>query len=246
MKTLFLLPIALLIACDSGGVEGDTTASGQSYYKDADSDPDGSEREWATPEPQSGGDSMVVTIEADGNGTFSLSDPECSLDGATGAFEGLYEGEADIDSDGFYVASLASADAVFTTPSGCTIPSLTIDVVNEVVVRGELTTTTQNCETYCQAKARSYAESECEGDADEATCRSDAEAAYEGDCTTTCDDPTTHVIVAETSLSTTAIADINSQALTGEGLGEVQADLTFDHMEDDQGDDVDDRTLTGQ
>ncbi len=107
-----------------------------------------------------------------------------------------------------------------------------------LLLRGELSATTQNCESYCAAKARSHAEAECSGEADQASCRAAEEASYEASCETSCTSSTTHVIVAETALSATALADLNASALTGAAIGEVQADLTFDRIEDDQGETV--------
>ena len=68
---------------------------------------------------------------------------------------------------------------------------------------------------------------------DEASCRASEEATYEASCTTACSEPTTHAIVAETSLGASALADLD--LLGGTALGTVEADLEFDHLEDSGG-----------
>jgi len=167
----------------------------------------------------------------------ATSEPECQLDQASGAFSGLYEGEAQID-DGVYVATFASSEAAFETPSGCTLPDLAIGTLTRVVLRAELSATTENCEAYCAAKARSEAEAECEGDPDQAACRADFAASYEASCETACS-TSTHRIVARTALGVDTLAALNASSITGTGLGTVQADLTFDHIEDASGSTVD-------
>jgi len=132
-----------------------------------------------------------------------------------------------------YVAAMS--DSAFETPSGCSVPSLSIGLVTDIVARGELSATSQNCDTYCTAKARSVAETECDGEADEATCRATAEASYEASCTTSCTS-TTHVIVAETSVGSSVLGGLVD--LDGSALGTVEADLTFDHVEDADGNTV--------
>ena len=36
-------------------------------------------------------------------------------------------------------------------PSGCAVTSLQVSAISDVVVRGELSITTENCQTYCAA-----------------------------------------------------------------------------------------------
>lgn len=223
--------VMLLAACVPEEVEGETEATGTAMYRDAGTTSDGTMTRDpdAVPE-QPNADPMRVFVEVEGTGTFDVGDPQCEADELTGAFQGLLEGDAEIDEDGVYFAAMGEGD--FETPSGCTIPSLSIGVVTGVVVRGELAATTQNCDTYCTAKARSVAESECDGNADEAGCRAAAEATYEASCTTSCTS-TTHVIVAETSLGASALGGLD--LLGGSALGTIEADLEFDHVEDSSG-----------
>lgn len=231
-RTTLLIALALFTACngeDDPG-DGETEATGTAAYSDSGEDASG-----APTEPESP-DSFVVQIRAEGTGTFDVSEPQCEADALTGAFSALYEGDATVDNDGIYVASLTVVEA--ETPSGCELPDLDIGVVTDVVIRGEVEATTRNCETYCESKARASAETQCEGDANEAGCRSTQEAAYEASCTTSCTS-STNVIVAETSLTATALSSLDLAALTGAALGEVTADLTFDHVEDSDGDTVD-------
>ncbi len=231
------LTLLLLTACDGQtAADNETEATGTATYDDAEQTSDGSDNEPATPEPQPNSDPMWLSIDVEGSGDFSVSDPECQLDSLGSTFLGQLEGEAELDGNGVYVATLASTESTFTTPSGCTIPSLSIGSVTEVVVRGELTATQENCESYCAASARSEAEAECGSDA---SCRGDVQSAHEASCTTECTSSTTHVIVAETSLGVTALAELNGQALSGSSLGTISADLTFDRIEDGQGNEVD-------
>ena len=225
-RILPLLTAALLVACNGDDADVETEAMGTARYADA-SD---------STEPESSPDGFDITIEAEGTGSFDVSEPQCEADGLTGAFTALYSGEAEVDDDGVYVASLTTVEA--ETPSGCELPDLDIGLVTDVVVRGEVQATTQNCDTYCESKARAYGETECEGDPDEASCRSTAEADFESSCSTACEDEA-QVIVAETSLTAAALSSLDLQSLTGAALGTVTADLTFDRIEDGDGNTVD-------
>lgn len=229
----------LLAACDGDGTaEGESTATGRATYEDAQSGTDGVAQDPQPVEPQPNDDPMTVEVLVEGTGTFEVTEPECELDQATGAFEGLYQGEAEVDEEGLYVATLSETEATFQTPSGCTLPDLSIGAVTDVVVRGELSATQENCETYCAAKARSEAEATCEGDSDEASCRAEEETTYAASCETACTGSTTHVIVAETSLGASALTDLDLAGLGGTALGTVEADLTFDHVETESGEEV--------
>lgn len=202
-------------------------ATGQARCADAATEPDGSPHE-AEPPPE--GSSMHLEVTVEGSGTLPDLDPSCALDGAAGGFAGLYQGEGEVDGDGVYVAALAQGE--FTTPSGaCVLPELEITSFTSVVLRAELENTQQNCETYCDAQARAAAEEECEGDADQASCRADAEATASGSCTTECTGSETRAIVAETELGLDAVAALNAAGLTGTAVGELNVDLTFDHVE---------------
>ena len=182
---------------------------------------------------------MTVTIEVQGTGSFDVSEPQCQVDTVAGSFFGVFEGEGSVDDDGVYVASMAESEATFTTPSGCTLPTLEIGLVTDIVVRGELPITQQNCTSYCDSKGRAYAEQECSVASDEATCRTEAETEYSASCETSCSEPTTSVIVAETSIAATGLANLDPTALAAGVLGTVEADLTFDRLEDGDGNEVD-------
>lgn len=220
-----------LLGCTAQS-EVDTTADGTATYKDSQTDHDGQAKQPDRPEAQS----ISVEIDVEGSGDLSGVDTTC-VDGLGGSFTGLFEGEGHIDGDGAYAAGLASADAEFLTPSGCTIPELQINALSDVVVRATLEATTTSCQHYCSAKARSSAEADCGADASAAQCRSSAEAAYESSCTTSCT-TSGYSIVAETRLSAQALAELNARAITGAAIGEIHAELTFDHVEDANGDEV--------
>lgn len=243
MRFLNTLPLLALIACAGGddtadAKDADTRAAGNTTYRDAETQPDGAGRSPMSPGPQPEDDPMWVEIAFEGTGDLSLSDPSCDLTDL-GGFEGLYMGEATIDEDGAYVASFTEAEAEVMTPSGCEIPELSVELITDVVVRGYLSATQENCDTYCAAYARAEAEEQCAGDSDEVSCRAEAEASYTASCDTTCTGSTTYAIVAETSLGASAISDIALGELSGAALGTISADLTFDHIEDSDGNEVD-------
>lgn len=230
--------MALLIsACGPSGetVEGDTQAEGQTQYKDAQTDDSGATQEPAKPRAQD----MDVEIHMAGTGTLSGLQPECQLEGSGGQFTGLLQGTGQIDANGLYVAGFVTAEGLFTVPSGsCEIPELSIGTLTEVSVRALLENTTENCQTYCESKARSQAEAECQSQVDEASCRASVEASYSSSCQTSCSGSTTRRIVAEASLSAQALATLNAQALGLEGFGTLEADLTFDRIEEANGEEV--------
>ena len=233
---------ALLLAAACAGDEDatiDTTARGQATYRDAATDHDGAPRQPAAPPEQPDGDPMRIQITVEGTAEMPDLDPSCALDGATGSFEGIFAGEASLGEDGAYVAGLASADALFSTGTGCEVPDLEITALSEVVVRGEISATTRNCETYCEAQARAHGEAECGAGADAAACRAEAESELAGSCQTECT-TTAHAIVAETRLSVDAVAALSARGLTGAALGELEVDLQFERMETADGQVIDD------
>lgn len=227
-RTNYLVAALLaMAACTSSDAEIDTNASGQAVYRDATTDHEGQPAAAARPDPQG----LWITIEVTGTASLSDLEPECALDEASGNVTALFAGEAILDDDGLYVAGLASAQATFVSGSGCTLPPVELSTMTDVVVRAELEATTPNCETYCQAEARAEGEAECGAEPSAATCRATAEAGHAAACTSTCTGETTHAIVAETALSAAAIAELNAQAVTGSGVGELEVALVFDHME---------------
>ena len=223
--SFILLAIA---ACTDGGAGGGTTVTGTSTYRDSRTNPDGTQHQAAAPPAQTASASLAV----DGTGTLSGVDARC-LDGATGQFHALYDGQASLAGDGTLSATLAAAGDV-TTPSGCAIPDLVVGAVTGVHVRVELDATTTNCQSYCDASARADAESACETSTDQATCRSQAEASASASCQTACTTQA-HAIVAEASLGAGALGTIDADALHAGALGNVDTSLTFDHMEDADG-----------
>lgn len=229
--TMFSL---LLVACSGGGESGEpaTNVSGQAVYRDAATDHTGAPAEPATPPAQGAKLSIVV----EGSGDLPELDPQCALDPA-GSFEAHYLGTLNLSDDSVYAASLGSAAGEITTPSGCEIPELTVGVITDVRIRAELTANTQNCESYCSAAARADAEQSCGATASAAECRTAAEAETSASCTTTCTTQT-HLIVAEVSLLASLFGDLDAEALQAAALGDLEANLTFDHMEDQAGNEV--------
>lgn len=221
-----LCVICLLGACTSES-ETSSSVSGEAVYRDATTDHSGATQAPSTPPPQG----ARVTITVKGTGQIPRVDPQCALDPA-GAFEANYLGTMDMTDGSAYTAAFASGS--ITTPSGCEIPNLTVGLVTDVVVRGELAINTQNCETFCAANARADAEAECGASASAATCRAQAESQASAQCQTTCTTKA-HAIVAEVSLAATLLGDVDADALRAAALGELRANLTFDHLEDASG-----------
>jgi hypothetical protein len=226
-----LTMVSLFAACGGGGDGGEGTAevAGVATYRDATTTHDGQARDPEAPPAQS----MRVRVVVEGQGTLPEVDPRCALDPA-GQFEARYAGTTSLSNDGIYATALAAGTAELVTPSGCEIPDLIVGFVTDVRVRGELSVTTENCQTYCAAAARAEAEQSCGASANAAACRAEAEASGEASCMTTCTTQT-HVIVAETSLGATAVGQLDVIQLRAAALGQIEADLVFDHLEDERG-----------
>lgn len=235
--TLFaILTIAAAgAACAADDSSTDTTVHGQARYADAETDEQGQTREAARPDTRE----MRIEVVAEGTADLGELDAQCTLDGASGQFRALFQGNAEVGDDGAYVATLASADAVFETAGGCAAPALSITAVGEVLVRASLEADRARCDGYCAAQARSQAEAECGATPSSAACRGEAEADYQATCELSCTDSETVAIVAEARLSADAVARMNADGLTGRGLGELELDLTFDRLHDANGDTVD-------
>jgi hypothetical protein len=223
--TLFFV-LTTVAGCTS---DDDTSASvsGQAVYRDAATEHDGAPRTAATPASQDAQVSIIVK----GTGQIPQLDPKCALDPA-GVFEARYLSTTTMKDGDIYTATVASGE--LQTPSGCAIPELTIGVITDVVVRGELTITTANCQSFCDASARADAEAQCGATSTAATCRAQYEAQASARCQTTCTTEA-RAIVAETSLSATLLGGLDADALRAAALGELTADLTFDHLEDEDG-----------
>lgn len=223
---LRVLCVSILAACGGGGGDStDSSVQGVATYRDASTDATGASRDPAAPPAQS----ATVTVTIRGNGTLTGLDPTC-LDSASGQFDALYAGDAQLDSDGGYISSMGASDAALTTPSGCEIPDLTVGVITDIVVRAELDATTANCDSYCSASARADAEAECSAAPDRATCWSNTEASAKASCQTSCTTQS-HAIVAETTIGAGGLGDLDADALRAAAFGELDADLTFDALE---------------
>lgn len=217
-----------LLACTSDD-GSNTSVTGQAVYRDAATDHNGAQQQPATPPPQS----AMVSIVVKGTGQIPQIDPKCALD-PTGSFEAHYLSTMNMDSGSVYTATVASGSGAIETPSGCAIPNLTVSVITDVVVRSELSINTQNCQTFCDANARADAEAQCGASASAATCRAQAETQLAGQCQTTCTTKA-HSIVAEISLGAAVLGNLDADALRAAALGDLHANLTFDHLEDANG-----------
>jgi hypothetical protein len=221
----------LAFGCTSES-EDTASLSGSATYRDAATDHDGATKPAATPPAQSARVSIVVK----GTGTIPEIDPQCALDPA-GQFEAHYLSTMSVTGDEVYSASVAEGSGQIQTPSGCAIRNLTVGLITDVVVRGELSINTTNCETFCSARARADGEAQCGASASAATCRAQYEAQASAQCQTTCTTKA-HAIVAEVSLAASLLGDLDANALRAAALGELTANLTFDHLEDADGKDL--------
>ena len=226
-------------ACSGGtkstdNTAGDSDASGNAAYRDARTDHDGNAAEPSAPAPQEDSSPMKVELQLSGTGSnLNSVDPTCVLDGVGGSFTGSIVGTGTIDDSGAYTSVLAQQDGTFTTPSGaCVLDEVDIATLTDVTVHAELQNTEPNCSTYCASSARADAEEQCGSDASDASCRADAEASAEASCKTECTGSTTRRIVADAHLSASEVATMNAGALGLTGVGEVTADLTFDHTDE--------------
>ncbi len=230
-STLFVTILAATAACTGGddGSSGDDAVVGAARYGDADTDPSGAPRAPARPPAQE----ATLAVSVEGQAVLTGMAATCA-DGLAGQFEARYAGELAIDDDGAYAGGFGAAVASLQTPSGCAIPALTVQLVTRVTARAELAATTRNCASYCEASARSDAEATCAGQVDQVSCRATAEATARASCTTTCTEQV-HAIVAEVSIGVEGLTAIDAAALRAAALGQLTADLTFDHMIDDAG-----------
>jgi hypothetical protein len=233
IKLTCFVASTLTFGCSSTN-ESETSAelSGTAVYRDSTTDHSGATQPAATPPPQS----ARITVVVKGTGQIPELDPKCALDPA-GQFEAHYLSTMSVSDGNVYSSSFAEGSGQIQTPSGCEIPNLTVGLITDVVVRGELTINTTNCETFCQAEARADAEAQCGTSASSATCRAQYEAQASGQCQTTCTTKA-HAIVAEVSLAASLLGDLDAEALRAAALGELTANLTFDHLEDADGKDL--------
>ncbi len=230
MRTNLTVLASLLfaVACTSSDDAG-AELSGKAVYRDAATDHAGASKAPSAPPPQSAQVSIVVK----GTGQIPQLDPQCALD-PTGQFEAHYLSTLDMSDGNLYAATVASGSGAIQTPSGCAIPDLTVGVITDIVVRGDLAINTTNCDTFCSARARADAEAMCGTSASQASCRAAAETQLSAQCTQTCTTKA-NAIRAEVSLSASLLADLDANALRAAALGELTADLTFDHMVDTDG-----------
>jgi hypothetical protein len=228
----YILASTFVFGCAADESETAASLTGTAMYRDATTDHDGASQPAATPPPQSAQISIVVK----GTGTIPEIDPQCALDPA-GQFEAHYLSTMSVNDGDVYSATVAEGSGQLQTPSGCAIPELTVGVITDVVVRGELAINTTNCETYCAAQARADGEAQCGASATAANCRAQYEAQATAACQTTCTTQA-HAIVAEVSLTASLLGTLDADALRAAALGDLTADLTFDHLEDANGNEL--------
>ena len=225
MQKTSLAMILVLGACTSSG-EGTATSElrGDAAFRDAKTDHAGNPQAPATPS-----DSVKITVVMNGSGQFSADklDPRCALDPA-GQFTATFTSTADTASGSAYLATLGAGKV--TTASGCELPELSSLAILDAKVRAEITATTQSCKSYCEASARADAEAQCGATASAAQCRAQAESTAAASCQTTCTTQS-KVIVAEASLATALFGGIDLNDLKAASFGDLEADLTFDHVE---------------
>lgn len=224
--------ISLVAACTGSGTsttESDTTVDGTAVFRDATTNNDGTPHDAATPPAQGANVRVIVR----GTGQIPDLDPQCARD-PLGSFEAQYTGSATVSDDGAFAAAFGSAAAEILSPSGCTIPDLTVSLITDVVVRAELAVNAPNCNAYCAASARADAEAQCGSTPTSAQCRSSAEAQAEASCEATCTTQA-HLIVGEVSIGASAIGDVDTETLRAAALGQLEASFELDRLEDAQG-----------
>lgn len=225
MQKTSLAMFLVLSACTSSG-EGIATSElrGDAAFRDAKTDHAGNPVAPATPR-----ESVKITLMMKGSGQFVADklDPRCALDPA-GQFTATFSGTADTASGSTYLAALGAGKV--TTASGCELPELSALAILDAKVRAEITATTQSCKSYCEASARADAEAQCGATASAASCRAQAESTAAASCQTTCTTQS-EVIVAEASLATSLFGGIDLDDLRVASFGDLEADLTFDHVE---------------
>jgi len=224
-----LLFVVLVGACTSNTDTPSTQVVGQAVYRDAATDASGQPQQPATPPPQS----ITVQMAVKGIGSIPQIDPRCATD-PVGEFHAQYTSTARISSTDAYVA--AFSQGMLSTPSGCAVPDLQVSAIVGVEIRGELQVTTENCQTYCAANARADGEAQCTTSTDQASCRAMAESTLSAQCQTKCTTQA-HAIVAQISLGASAFGQeqLGADELEAAVLGDLSANLTFEHLEDVSG-----------
>lgn len=224
------LALAALAACtDDDGADKTSTESavtGKAVYRDAATDDTGNAREPAAPPPQQ---DVAFHVRLEGSASLLDLAPGCLLD-PNGQFEAHYAGTLAIGEDGTCTGNLAESSTRLVTAAGCLISDLEVGSVERVVVRAELTPTTTNCESYCEAHGRAEAELACSAATSVSECRATHAANTAASCRTTCMQRA-HRIAAETSLDANAFAGLDADQLRAAALGRLVVDLEFDRME---------------
>lgn len=221
----------LMLALIAPAHAADLDLTGPALFRDAGSHPDGSAAISARP----AGQDVDVFVELDARGSYHDVDPLCSL-ASRGELEGEYGAVGEIDR-GLMFATMSSSDASFWTSLGCELGDPRIGLAQSITVRAELEATVPNCDAYCAAYARAEAEAICGVGPDAATCWAEEESAAMASCTLTCEDEA-YAIVGETTLDATQLANANEYGLRAGALTRLRAELSFDHMEDASGDEI--------
>lgn len=216
MTKSYLL-VVVLTACTS---QSSAQLSGKGVYRDAATTHDGTPQQ-----PAAATDHATVTVVVKGTATLPQVDARCATD-PVGVFEAHYASTTAMSDGGVYTAALANG--MLTTPSGCTISTLSGAVVTDVTVHAEIAATTTSCQSYCDAKARADAEAQCGATATAASCRTSAESSISASCTSTCTTQA-HAIAADLDLGAGALGSVSADELKGAAFGDLSANLTFDH-----------------
>lgn len=229
MRKFILLALALSACTSSSESTSSSQLTGSTKYRDAATADNGQPQQPASPSPQHAN----VTIEIQGNGTIPQVDPRCATDPA-GSFVATYASNAQLNNGGAYVAAVGATSGTITTPSGCTIGNLTVGAVTGAKVIADLSITTENCQTYCDASARADAEAQCGATAGAATCRAQMESTLSGSCQTTCTTQA-HSIRAEADVGASALGQLTADELKTAAIGDLEATLVFSEMVDASG-----------
>lgn len=233
MRNLLFVTAITLGACTSSNGNGTSSntsqLTGDASYRDATTSDSGAPQQPSAPPAQQ----VDVRLEIQGTGTIPQIDPKCATD-PVGAFVATYSSNAEISNGGGYAGAVASSSGTITTPSGCAIQSLTVGAVTSAKLVADLQITTENCQTYCEARARADAETQCGATASAATCRVQMESSLAASCQTTCTSQA-HSIHAEADVTASALGQLTADELKAASFADLETKLEFATLVDASG-----------
>jgi hypothetical protein len=229
MRTYLIALLALAAGCrpaSSAERESRGTLVGHVFYRDAQTDPEGTHHDADAPAEQLRG-TLRMTVR--GTGTIEA---RC-LDASAGIFIAYYNGDLRIDGDGSYQAPLYPLTPAIYTPSGCAVDELTVAAITNVLIHAAVRANPERCRAMCAASARARGEAECAEAADRDDCRRTFERTAAEECEARCVGRAT-ALGGDGALDNNALPDVDAANLRDGALGELSATIVFDHELDDQ------------